>query len=74
MGLREPSEILICSPLYRRMYASTSAMKCSMVVKQRIKKRDLAHAGVFDYTEVLYDRQHRRSHLGGVGLEAFEAD
>ncbi len=32
IGLREPSEILVRSALYQRMYESTSAMKCSMVV------------------------------------------
>jgi hypothetical protein len=32
MGLREPGEVFVRLSLYQRMYESTSAMKCSMVV------------------------------------------
>jgi putative transposase len=42
-------------------------------IKKRINKtRELAHADVFDYVEVLSNRQRRHSHLGGSSPEAFE--
>tara|TARA_R100001143_G_C3358063_1_gene133786 strand:+ start:188 stop:394 length:207 start_codon:yes stop_codon:yes gene_type:complete len=44
--------------------------------KERIRKRvyktqDIARADVFDYIEVLYNRNRRHSHLGGISPEAF---
>ena len=50
---------------------------CSSLKKERIKKRiyktrEMARADVFDYIEVFYSRNRRRSHLGGVSPEAFE--
>jgi len=49
----------------------------SSLKKERIRKRinktwDLAHADVFDYIEVFYNRARRHSHLGGVSPEVFE--
>jgi putative transposase len=50
----------------------------SSLKKERIKKwiyktRELARSDIFDYIEVFYNRQRRRTHLGGVSPEAFEA-
>jgi putative transposase len=33
----------------------------------------MVRADVFDYTEMLYNRIRRYSHLDGMNLEAFEA-
>ena len=47
-------------------------LKKERIRKQIYKTRDLARAVVFDYTEAIYNRTRRHSHLGGISPEAFE--
>jgi len=49
-----------------------SSLKKERIKKRIYKTRDLARAGIFDYTEVFYNRNRRHSHLGGLSPEAFE--
>ena len=49
-----------------------SSLKKERVKKRIYKTRDMAHADVFDYIEMFYNRNRRHSHLGGVSPEAFE--
>lgn len=36
--------------------------------------RDEARADIFDFIELFYNSQRRRSHVGGVSPQQFEAD
>jgi putative transposase len=49
-----------------------SSLNKERIKKRMCKTRELARADVFDYIEVFYNRQRRRSYLGGVIPEVFE--
>jgi putative transposase len=47
-----------------------SSLKKERIKKRIYKTRELAHADVFDYIEMFYNRTRRHGHFGGVRLEA----
>ncbi len=49
-----------------------SSLQKERIRKRIYKTRDLAHADIFEYIEVFYNRTRRHSHIGGVSPEAFE--
>jgi len=49
-----------------------SSLKKERIRKRIYKTRNLAHADVFDYIEVFYNRTRRHSHLGHVSPEVLE--
>lgn len=50
-----------------------NSLKKDRIKKRVCKTRDMAWADVFNYIEMLNNRERCHSHLGGVSPEAFEA-
>lgn len=50
-----------------------SSLKKERIKKQIYKNRELAIVEVADYIVTFYNRTRRRSHLGGLSPEQFEA-
>ena len=50
-----------------------SSLKKERIKKRIYKTRDSAHAEIYDYIEMFYNRTRRHSHLSGVSPEVFEA-
>ena len=50
-----------------------SSLKKERIKKQIYKNRELAITDVTDYIDTFYNRMRRRSHLGGLSPEQFEA-
>ena len=50
-----------------------SSLKKERIKKRIYKTREIAHAEIYDYIEMFYNRTRRHSHLSGVSPEVFEA-
>ncbi len=50
-----------------------SSLKKERIKKRIYKTREMAHAEIYEYIEMFYNRTRRHSHLSGVSPEAFEA-
>lgn len=53
-------------------YSAFCSLKKKRIRKRIYKTRDLAHADIFDYIAVFYNRARRESHPGSVSTEATE--
>ena len=50
-----------------------SSLKKERIKKRIYKTREIAHAEIYEYIEMFYNRTRRHSHLSGVSPEVFEA-